>query len=159
MTRLLPQHIGFIMDGNRRWAQQHKKPSFYGHLKGKEIVRKVPDWLVARGVKFITLWAFSTENWKRPQREIDYLLQLFRLVLQREWQIWADKGYRVVMSGNLQAFPKDIQNMGEKVVEKTKNNQKATINLGLNYGGRAEILEAVKKILKDNPKNSVLTEE
>lgn len=68
MTHLLPQHIGLIMDGNRRWARQHKKPSLYGHLKGKEVVQKVPDWLVERGIKFITLWAFSTENWKRSTR-------------------------------------------------------------------------------------------
>ncbi|HHD92203.1 MAG TPA: di-trans,poly-cis-decaprenylcistransferase [Candidatus Portnoybacteria bacterium] len=147
---ILPKHIGLIMDGNRRWAKEKGRPTFLGHRQGYEVLKKIPDWLYARGVKYITTWAFSTENWKREKEEVSYLLNLFREAFKRDFQKYANDGYKILISGRISDFPADIQELSQEITEKTKNNQKATLNVGLSYGGRAEIIDAVKGIIQDN---------
>ena len=145
---MLPKHIGLIMDGNRRWAREKGRPTFLGHRQGYKILKKVPNWFYQKGVKFLTVWAFSTENWKRSKDEVNYLLDLFRLAFKNDFQKYADEGYKILVSGRIADFPVDIQEMCQKIMVKTKDNSKAVLNIGLSYGGRAEIVDAVKGIVQ-----------
>ena len=145
---MLPKHIGLIMDGNRRWAREKGRPTFLGHRQGYKILKKVPNWFYQKGVKFLTVWAFSTENWKRSKDEVDYLLDLFRLAFKNDFQKYADEGYKILVSGRIADFPIDIQEMCQEIMVKTKDNSKAVLNIGLSYGGRAEIVDAVKGIVQ-----------
>ncbi len=144
----LPKHIGLIMDGNRRWAREKGYSTFLGHKKGYETLKKTVDLLYKKGVKIITTWAFSTENWKRKQEEVNYLLDLFRWAFGTDFKKYADRGYKILISGRINDFPEDIQKICHDIMEKTKNNQKAILNVGFSYGGRAEIVDTTKKIIE-----------
>jgi len=149
MSNPILNHLGIIIDGNRRWAKEHGQLSVFGHKKGHENFLKFGDWCLARGIKVLTVWAFSTENWKRPKKEIDYLMKLLRLSLKKDIKSLHKKEIKIQVLGRLHELPRDIQKACQEAMALTKNNKKATLNIALNYGGQAEIIDAINKIIKD----------
>src|SRR3989338_3683683 len=142
----IPQHIALIMDGNRRWARLKKIPQLEGHRRGEEAIEPIIDRCIELKIPYLTFWAFSTENWYRDKKEVNFLLNLFRHNLDRKIDSFHRKNVRLKIIGNLQKFPRDLVVKTEKWIDKTKNNKGITVNLALSYGGRDEIIRAVKKI-------------
>jgi len=145
----IPQHVALIMDGNRRWARKRGLSSLRGHFIGEERIEPVVDRAIELGIKHLTFWAFSTENWKRSKREVQFLLKLFRENLSKTVSHFHQKNVRVRVIGNLSMFPKDIQEETLRWIKKTKDNSKITVNLALSYGGRDELLRAVNRLVKE----------
>lgn len=141
------KHIAIIMDGNRRWAKDKGLPSFEGHKKGYEKLKEVGQWMLDRKVKILTVYAFSTENWKRSKQEVDYLMDLFRKALKQEVREFNKKGFKTQVLGRLEGLAPDLQKMAKQAMELTKNNKKGILNLCVNYSGRTEIVDAVNKAL------------
>jgi len=154
----IPTHVGLIMDGNRRWAKENNLTSLDGHLKGYGALKNVVDWFFARGVKTLSFFAFSTENWKRSEEEVGYLMKLIKKAIIEEL-CKLGKGYRIVVSGRINELPDDLPKLCREVMEKTKDNTNGTINVCLNYGGRAEIIDAAKKMIDAGLKPGEITEE
>jgi len=153
------QHIAFIMDGNRRWARGRGVPIALGHTKGYQKIEKIVKYAKKLGVKHVTFWAFSTENWNREQEEVDNLIRIFRRLLRRKgMKTIMDEGGKIVVLGDLMRFPEDIQQNVSELVEATKDNTAIIVNIALNYGGRCEIIRAVNKLLQEN-KQEVTEEE
>ncbi|MBN1778942.1 MAG: di-trans,poly-cis-decaprenylcistransferase [Candidatus Buchananbacteria bacterium] len=140
-------HLGIIMDGNRRWAKNNGLASLVGHRKGYEKMKEVASWCIEAGVKVLTVYAFSTENWNRSEYEVKYLMDLFRLVLKNDLAKLAEQGIRVNVIGQKERLDADIQDLIAQAEIKTKNNQRLIFNLAISYGGRPEIIQAVKKII------------
>lgn len=154
----LPKHVAMIMDGNRRWARGKKLPLFFGHRAGFNHIEPLVRHAKSLGITHLTFWAFSTENWNREKKEVDALMNLFRKMFSGSLVAKLKKNnVRVKTLGDISAFPNDIEKDIQEVVEDTKNNTAITVNFALNYGGRAEILRAVKKIITEKPKE--VTEE
>ena len=144
----VPKHIAVIMDGNRRWAREHGLASVEGHKKvAEEMLEPLIEHAAMRGVKYMTFWAFSTENWNRSEAEIKGIMSIFRHVINKRWQRLHEKGVRIRVIGDLSRFPEDIQESLQKVVEQSKNNTKITTIFALNYGGRDEMVRATNKML------------
>lgn len=141
----LPVHIGFIMDGNGRWAQKRGLPRKFGHKEGAETFRKIARYCKEIGIKYITFYAFSTENWNRPKEEIDAILQLFEQYLE-EVDDFAKDNTRLKFLGDKSAFNPKMQIRMEELEKKSANFSEMTLMLAMNYGGRADILQSVKKI-------------
>ncbi|MBT6690740.1 di-trans,poly-cis-decaprenylcistransferase [Candidatus Parcubacteria bacterium] len=152
MTEKTLQHIGIILDGNRRWAKKRGLPAFQGHKKGFDNLKKVAGHAFDRGIKILTVYAFSTENWKRDKKEVAYLMDLFRLLVDREAKDLVKRGVRLNILGRIEDFDKDLQAGIQRAIDKTKDGKKGVLNVCLSYGGRDEILTAVKKIIKDDIK-------
>lgn len=150
----LPKHVAFIMDGNRRWAKKKGLPIVFGHRKGYQKIEEIVKHARKLEIKHVTFWAFSTENWSRDKKEVEDLLNIFRTLLKKSSlkKILQEKA-KIVILGDLTAFPKDIQENVNHVVEDSKNNTEITVNIALNYGGRAEILRATNLIIQDGTKN------
>ena len=146
----VPLHVGIILDGNRRWAKKRGLPIFEGHRKGYEKLKQAPRWFFSRGVKILSVFAFSTENWDRSQKEVNYLMRLLKGALIKETKRAQKEGYRVLISGRIDELPEDLPTLCRETIEKTKPNQNGIFNICLNYGGRAEIIDAVQKIIKNN---------
>lgn len=142
----LPGHIAIIMDGNGRWAKQRGLPRIAGHRKGVETVRKIVTLSGELGVSALTLYAFSTENWARPKLEIKALMGLLTIYLQKEIGELSRKNVKLRAIGRLKEFPDQIQELLNKAMEATGKNTGLILTLALNYGGRAEIIDAIKKI-------------
>lgn len=161
MIRKIPKHIGIIIDGNRRWARAHGLPTLYGHKKGYAKLKDVADWCFDRGVKILTCYVFSTENWNRSKREVSYLMRLLKKALTTDLPELQKKDVRLKISGRRDdsRMPKDLREAIAKAEEATKNNKRGILNLALNYGGRVEIVEAVKKIIKQGLTPEKITEE
>src|SRR3989339_921376 len=140
-------HLAIIMDGNRRWAKNNGLASLVGHRKGYEKMKEVADWCIEAGIKVLTVYAFSTENWNRSEHEVKYLMDLFRLVLKNDLEKLAKQGIRVNVIGQKERLDSDIQDLIAKAENKTKNNQRLIFNLAISYGGRPEIIQVVKKIV------------
>ncbi len=154
------KHIAFIMDGNRRWAKERHIPTLIGHKKGYENIENIVDHALERKIEYVTFWAFSTENWNREKKEVDYLMNLFRdLFAGRMLQKILKKGGKIQVLGDMTAFPKDIQKETQKVLDQSKDNNAITINIALNYGGRAEILHAVQQIVSKGINSTDITEQ
>ncbi|MDA0987697.1 MAG: polyprenyl diphosphate synthase [Chloroflexi bacterium] len=145
----IPAHVAIIMDGNGRWAEQRKLPRLAGHRAGTENIRRVIEEFASFGVKHLTLYAFSTENWERPDEEVRGLMSILEDVIPRESQALHEQGVRLLHLGTLDRLPPGLQNAVCQAVELTKNNQRITLNVAFNYGGRAEILGAVRRIVED----------
>lgn len=145
----IPKHVGIIMDGNRRWAKERNLPTLEGHFKGYEKMRQAPDWFFARGVEILSVYAFSTENWNRSRDEVNYLMKLLKQAITEEMEEVNKKGYRMLISGRVDELPGDLPELCNEVMSKTKNNIKGIFNICLNYGGRAEIIDAVRKMMKN----------
>jgi undecaprenyl diphosphate synthase len=153
------QHVALIMDGNRRWAKERNLPAFAGHQKGYRQIEKIVTRAQELGICFITFWAFSTENWKRNDDEVSYLLNLFRKVFKGKlFHKLMKNGGKICVLGNTGIFPEDIQKMIREVVEKSKNNSGIQLNIALNYGGREEIVHAVNKILEEFKRSPIKSE-
>ena len=142
----VPRHVAVIMDGNGRWAKERHLPRTLGHREGMKAVREAVEGAIAAGVGVITLYAFSEENWKRPQREVSLLMRLLRRFLMRERSEIMDNGIRLTAIGRLHRLPADVRKELEKTRELSAGNRGMVLNLALSYGGRQEILDAVRAI-------------
>ena len=138
-------HIAFIMDGNGRWGLKKKKSRNYGHLKGVKTVQKIVEASILFSVPIISFYVFSTENWKRPKSEINYLFNLIKIYFIKEINNIIKNNIKIVISGRLQSLPFKIRKILKSVVSKTKKNNKLVVNLAINYGSRTEFIDAVKK--------------
>lgn len=148
---VLPQHIGIIMDGNGRWAKQRDLPRYKGHIEGAKTFRKIGEFAADVGIKCMTFYAFSTENWKRPQEEVDAIMQLFREYLREAEERQAEneeKGIKLCFLGDRKGIPEDILSLMDQIENGTQYETKVILNLAINYGGRHEITEGVKTIAK-----------
>ena len=159
---LLPRHIGIIMDGNRRWAKNKKIPVELGHQAGARVVGKVIRHCKKLGIPYLTFYTLSTENWKRPQREIDALLNLLRQYLEN-LEDYRQENARLRVLGDTSPFPWKLRETIRKAQEESRDNNAVTVNLALNYGGRAEILYGVKRLVQECAEGKInpeyLTEE
>lgn len=151
----IPCHIAIIMDGNGRWAKSKGLPRFAGHRVGVDSVREIVKGCVELGVKYLTLYTFSTENWNRPKEEVSTLMKLLLKTLRREINDLHKNNVRLLAIGDLKSLPEAVQKQLYESIEKTKNNKKLNLILALNYGGRWEIIEAVKQMVKDAKKDLV----
>lgn len=143
-----PRHVAFIMDGNRRWARQNKLSLFLGHESGAKKIEPLVDYALTRGITYLTFWAFSTENWERPEAEVSDILQVFRQALRDPMmKRLQEKHVKIQVIGDLTPFPDDIKQDVSRILEDTKDNDRMTVNIALNYGGRAEILRGIQKLL------------
>lgn len=143
---VIPQHIAIIMDGNGRWAQKRKMPRTYGHKKGVEATRKAITFYAKAGVRNLTLFAFSSENWNRPQEEVSTLMTLFVSSLQKHTSELNKNGIRLRFIGDRTAFSKELVKQIELSEEKTENNPHMILNIAANYGGQWDIRQAVQKL-------------
>lgn len=141
----IPQHIGIIMDGNGRWATNKKLPRTKGHKEGLETAKKIIKCARKIGVKYITLYTFSTENWKRTQEEVGFLMGLITTHLRNEFEFYKENGVRLLHIGDKSGLPKDVQKELELAIDDCKHFDDITAILAINYGGRDEILRAAKK--------------
>lgn len=155
----LPKHIGIIMDGNGRWATERGLPRIAGHHAGVENVRRILKKSAEYGIKVLTIYAFSTENWQRPIDEVNGLMRLLGLTIQRELNDLHKNGVRIVHSGRLEEISSHLQTQIRRAIEVTQHNTRITLNVAFNYGGRAEILDAMRQALADGIKPQDLTEE
>mgnify|MGYP004653306343 CR=1 FL=1 len=143
----IPTHIAFIIDGNGRWAKERNMPRSYGHKVGFNTLIKILKECFNLGIKYVSVYAFSTENWNRPKKEVDYLMNLFRKMLKSN--LLNDfPNIKINIMGDYTRFPEDLAKSIEDVMNETKDNDGGIMNLGLNYGGRDEIVYAVNKLLK-----------
>ncbi len=149
----LPEHIGIIMDGNGRWATNRGLKRSMGHKKGSETLEKLLDHIFNLGIKYVSIYAFSTENFKREQSEVDYLMNLFVKMFSVKKKIFIKNELKVIFSGRRDNLRDDVRKGIEKLEEATKDFKRGTLNICLNYGGRYEIIDMTKKIaslVKDN---------
>ena len=144
----LPKHIAIIMDGNGRWATKRGLPRNMGHRAGCETLKKIVEHLYNLGIKYATFFTFSTENWKRPQEEIDGIMKLVKEYVDADTSDFVKKDARVIVSGDYKKFPQEIVTALDRVIEKTKDCKTFTLNLAINYGGRDEILRATNQAIK-----------
>ena len=154
-TLHLPSHIGIIMDGNGRWAKKRRKQRTAGHKEGLNAAKRVVKRASELGIGFVTLYTFSTENWKRAQDEVSFLMNLISFHLKKEMQFYIDNHIRVVHSGNNEGLPANVQKEIADVLEKTAHFDGLTVNLAINYGGRDEIIRSIKKILLQSPESDI----
>jgi len=155
----LPKHIAIIMDGNGRWAKQKGKLRVFGHKNGVKAVRDVVEGSAEIGVKVLTLYAFSTENWNRPKAEVDVLMNLLVSSLKKELKLLQDNNIRLQAIGNLEKLPKKAKRELEEVIQITKNNTHLVLNLAISYSAKEEIVNAFKKISKKIVNNELSIEE
>ncbi len=155
----IPTHIAIIMDGNGRWAKRRGLPRVAGHREGVKSVRDVVEACAQLGVKYLTLFAFSTENWRRPKEEIDTLMKLLIKTLRSETEKLHKNDIKLMAIGDIDSLPKEVRQELKEAMEKTKNNKRMVLNLALSYSGRWEIIEAVKEIARDVKKGKVKIEE
>ena len=145
----IPSHVGIIMDGNRRWASERNLPKNEGHAHGYEKMCQSPEWFFARGVKVVSFYAFSTENWSRSSEEVNYLMKLIKKALDENSETFHKKKYQILVSGRIEELPGDLPEACFKIMDETKQYNQGIVNVCLNYGGRAEIIDAVKKMIKN----------
>ena len=154
----LPKHVAIIMDGNGRWAEKRGLPRLLGHRAGTDNVRRVVEGFSRYGVEYLTLYAFSTENWRRPGEEVNGLLDILAQMIDRETRVLHEKGVKIGHLGRLDALSSELQGKVHKAIEMTKNNTRMTLSIAFDYGGRAEILEAVRRIIRDHVAPEDITE-
>ena len=150
-TAAMPQHVAVIMDGNGRWAKKRFLPRVAGHVKGVELVREMVRACLERGVHYLTLFAFSSENWRRPQEEVSLLMQLFVKALEQEVEKLDRNGVRLRIIGDLSRFEPHLQELIRKGEEKTAGNTKLDLTIAANYGGRWDIMQAMNRMLAAFP--------
>ena len=154
---ILPKHVAIIMDGNGRWGIQKKKSRNYGHSKGIEVVENIIEEAVSKKIKYLTLFTFSTENWKRPKSEIRFLISILEKYIQKELNNLIKKKIKLKIIGNLDKFPKSLKLKLRNAEKLTRLNKKIQIIIALNYGSKEEIINTVKKLnnssIRINEKN------
>ncbi len=153
------KHLAIILDGNRRWARERSLPTLEGHRKGYDNVKTIGLAALERGVEFLTVFAFSTENWKRSKEEVGYLMDLLHLALTKEVDFFVKHDIRLKVIGSRAELSDKLQKAIVKAEERTAGGSKGQINMCINYGGRREILEAVKKLVREGVAPENVTEE
>ena len=146
-------HVAFIMDGNGRWGRRNKKGRNYGHVKGVETVKKVVKSSIKFKIPIVTFYVFSSENWKRPKKEVDFLFKLIKTYFSKEIKNIKKQGIRLNIFGELKNVSKDLRKVLKNSINLTKNNKKIIVNLAINYGSKSEILNICKKLKKVNLEN------
>lgn len=154
----LPEHVAIIMDGNRRWAKQHNLPVPAGHKQGAETLKKIAKFANKIGIKYMTVYAFSTENWKRSEEEVGAIMKLLKFYILDFFKS-DDSNIKVRVIGKIEKLPKELYGEIKKVEEKTKNNTGLILNIAFNYGGRDEIVTATKKIAQEVAENKIKIED
>ncbi len=147
---IVPNHVGIIVDGNGRWATKRGKNRSEGHLAGSKNLDSLCQYIFDKGVKILSLYIFSTENFKRSDEEVNYLMNLFVKKFKNDFKIYSKKGIKIIFSGRREPLKREILDIIDDVTEKTKNNQKGILNFCINYGSHAEIIDACKKIVSDS---------
>ena len=155
----MPKHIAIIMDGNGRWAERKKSPRVVGHRAGVETVREIVRICGERNIEALTLFAFSSENWRRPKKEVGLLMELFLTALQKEINKLHESQVKLTVVGDLSAFQKKLQKSISDAQKLTANNSGLKLNIAANYGGRWDILQAVKTIAHDVKSNSLIPDD
>lgn len=144
-----PTHVAIIMDGNGRWAQRRGLPRVEGHRRGALKAEKVVEWAAELSIKYVTFYTFSTENWKRPREEIEYLFSLLVKLLRQKLKKMIEEGVRIRFAGVIEELPKEVANFCRECEEKTRHNDKIHAILALNYGGRREIVDAFNRAIEN----------
>jgi len=155
----IPKHIAIIMDGNGRWARKRGLPRIEGHRRGATSLKEVVKACVEIGVKYLTVYAFSTENWKRPREEVSFLMNLLSSTIDREINELNKNKIKVRFLGRISMLPEKLRNKIRSAEDKTKSNSKLNLNIMLSYGGRAELTDAVKSIVKNHIKSDRIDED
>jgi undecaprenyl diphosphate synthase len=150
-TGATPRHVAIIMDGNGRWAKKRYLPRVAGHKRGVETVRETVAGCVDRGIEYLTLFAFSSENWRRPVEEVSVLMQLFAMALGQEVAKLHDGGIRLKIIGDLTRFEPRLRRLIDAAQARTAENDRLTLTIAANYGGRWDILQAVRRMLEERP--------
>ncbi len=153
MSTHLPRHIAIIMDGNGRWAKARSLPSLMGHKEGVKSLKAIVKYCVNEGIKILTVYAFSTENWKRPKLEVDALMMLIEREVAKELETFKANEIRVNCIGRLHELPESVKKKLNLIMDETKQFSKLIFNVALNYGSRGEIVDAVNAIVKDGKGN------
>lgn len=155
----LPVHIGIIMDGNGRWAKKRGLPRQAGHVSGAKVFRTITKHCEKRGIRYLTVYAFSTENWKRPQAEVDGIMNLLREYLKESLSDFKKENIRTRFIGDISALAPDIQELIVEAQNETAHKTGMTLNIAVNYGGRAEIVHAVQRLARDVQKGVLRVED
>lgn len=157
--KVLPYHIGFIIDGNRRWANRNSFANYIGHVKGTERIEEIIKYAQDLGIKIITIYAFSTENFKRSKKEVSYLMWLIEdFVINKITDIYK-RGIKVRILGDLKGLPQSLQKILEKTIRMTENNKNMIVNVAINYGGRDELVRTFRKLVVAKIKPVEINEE
>ncbi len=151
----IPAHVGIIMDGNGRWAKAQGKNRSYGHRIGSNNVERIATYAFKNGVKVLSLYAFSSENWARPKEEVDELMRLLEVYFKKFINKLIKKDVRLCVMGDKTALSKKLQEVVKEAEEKSKDNNSFVLNIGINYGGRQEIVNAVNTLIKENKEVTV----
>lgn len=151
-TENIPQHVGFIMDGNGRWAKAKGLDRNEGHIAGAENVKKVVRYCFRKGIKVVSLYTFSSENWLRPKAEVDKLMSLLQDFLTDSLAEFSENGIKLLISGEIDRLPKKLAEICKKRIDETKNNKNGTLNIALSYGSRDEIIRACNLLVKEGVK-------
>ena len=146
----LPTHVAIIMDGNGRWGIKKKKTRNYGHSEGVKNVERIIEEAIYNKIKFLTLYTFSTENWKRPKKEITFLIFLLEKYIDQQLSKFIKKNIKLKVIGNIKKFPKSLRNKLENAERLTNKKNEIQINIALNYGSKEEIINSVKKLIKSS---------
>lgn len=144
--KVIPPHIGIIMDGNGRWAKKRGLPRSAGHKAGADTFRKIVKYCTGLGIKYLTVYAFSTENWKRPADEVDFLMSLFERYLNEALRDFQEENIRVIFLGDKSVFSPKLRSLIENVEQASSGKTGMTLNIAMNYGGRDEIVKAVREL-------------
>lgn len=155
----IPTHVAVVLDGNGRWAKKKHMPRTYGHKNGAENVVDICLYAKERGVKYMTLYAFSTENWKRPAEEVNYLMKLVIKFIESKLDILMEENCKLNFIGDLEKLPASTREICIRAMEDTKDNDEITLNIALNYGGRDELVHAFKLMLDEGVSKEDVTEE
>ncbi len=146
---LIPKHLAIIMDGNGRWAEQRHLPRILGHRKGVEVVQTIVSESISMGIRYLTLYAFSSENWGRPQDEVEALMKLLGSFLKKELGRLQKQGIRLMAIGELDRLPKSVRTILQDIIKKTAENDRMVLTLALSYGSRSELTRAMQSLGKD----------
>lgn len=149
MGKNYPEHVAIILDGNRRWAKRQGLPQLKGHQKGFENIRELVPYIIDKGVKYLSVFAFSTENFKRTEEEVKYLMDLFVDMFKKECDNIHKEDIKIVISGRRENLRPDVLEAIDYITEKTKDNKRGVFNVCLNYGGQQEIADGTKRIVED----------
>jgi len=158
-TAIMPTHVGFILDGNRRWAKEQGLPTLEGHKQGSEVFKEIALHAFERGVQYVSGFVFSTENWKRTEEEVGYLMGLVSNAVENYLDTFHKEGVRIVILGRRDGLRNKVLKAIQKAEETTKENTRGTLALCLNYGGQDEIVDAVKNIVESGLGSSLVTAE